>query len=80
MARDWNHYELAAYFHKAAPELGMELLLVRTTNALMRSGYTTMEQLCRADEEKLLRVRNMGEKCRGFALMVREKYQAEAKP
>jgi DNA-directed RNA polymerase alpha subunit len=63
------------YLCEAAAELGMELLLTRTSNALVRDGIDTMEKLCAMDEENLVRVRNMGEKCRGFALMARARYQ-----
>ena len=74
MVQDWNKNELILYFRKVAPEFSMESLIVRTTNALIRGGIDTMAKLCDADEEKLIRVRNMGDKSRAFAMLVREKY------
>ena len=77
MARDWNRNEVTAYFHKTAPEFGMESLMIRATNALVRSGIDTMEKLCQTDEDRLCRIRNMGEKSLALTLLVRSKYQAD---
>jgi len=78
MEQDWKINEVAVYFRQIAEELGMKSQLVRTTNGLLRGGIDTMEKLCAMDDEGLKRVRNMGEKSISFALMARDKYQAES--
>ena len=77
MAQDRSSNEVKAYLEKIAPELGMDSLLIRTTNALVRGGINTMKKLSEADEEKLARVRNMGEKTLAFALLARDRYRIE---
>ena len=64
---------IQAYFTEHVPEHNR----VRTINCLVRGGISTMDELCHASMERLVRVRNMGEKTREIALAMRDKYAAE---
>lgn len=49
-------------------------ICVRAGNAVIRGGYTTMEELCAATESDILRIRNVGETCARLILEERQKY------
>jgi len=50
---------------------------VRAVNALIKGGINTMGELCAADEKKIKKIRNLGDKCFEYAQMMREKYTLE---
>ena len=51
--------DLKEFFMQYAPKDNRR----RTMNALVRGGIATMEKLCAVPDEKLRRVRNLGDKC-----------------
>jgi DNA-directed RNA polymerase alpha subunit len=50
---------------------------VRSVNALIKGGINTMDELCAADIQKIKKIRNLGDKCLEYVLMIREKYMLE---
>ncbi|GHV42608.1 hypothetical protein FACS1894187_24960 [Synergistales bacterium] len=67
--------DVGTYFMRSAePVKG---ITVRAINALVRGGFETMNKLCAAPEERLKKVRNLGEKCFALALTMREQYASE---
>ncbi|GHU80504.1 hypothetical protein FACS1894191_5930 [Clostridia bacterium] len=66
---------MRTYFLRSAERIPD--VTVRAINALMRGGYETMSKLCAAPEERLKKVRNLGEKCFALALAMREQYASE---
>jgi len=72
-----QHIEIQEYFKKHALSTKYHKLTIRAINALMRGGIETMDELCSASIEELIRVRNLGEKCFEMALFMRDKYETE---
>lgn len=70
--------DLRTYFKTHLPKTEYRQLLVRVTNALVRSGINSMDALGTVSDERLLKVRNLGAKCFEAAVSMREKYLAEA--
>ena len=66
------------YFKEHAPLTEYRAVTVRAVNAIMRGRINTMDALCALSPEELNRIRNLGEKCAKLALLMREKYEAEA--
>jgi DNA-directed RNA polymerase alpha subunit len=64
------------YFHRRGDEVGGErrTLYNRAANALARSRLNTLSEVYSLPEEKLRRVRNLGEKSLAVVLYERERY------
>ena len=71
--------DIRTYFneHASRGDPGAPPPLVRTTNAVIRSGINTMDELLDKTPEELLRIRNAGEKCLELIYLMREKYAQE---
>ena len=52
----------------------MAFFRTRAMNALVRGGIATMEELCIIPDEKLRRVRNLGDKCFELSHAMRDMY------
>ena len=65
---------ISTYFFEHAPSTELHSLTRRAVNALVRGGIETMDMLCEAAPEKLLRIRNMGVKSLELSLIMRDKY------
>ena len=50
---------------------------VRAVNALIKGGINTMDELCATDMKKIKKIRNLGDKCFEYVLMMRENYMAD---
>lgn len=70
-----NDIDVRTYFAQHAPQIPG--VTVRAVNAVMRGGLVTMQALLAADEERLRKVRNLGEKCFALVLDMRKKYAEE---
>ena len=71
--------DISTYFNAHTPRAapGAPPPLVRTTNAVIRSGINTMDELLAKTPEELLRIRNAGVKCLELIYLMREKYARE---
>lgn len=67
--------DVRTYFTRHAPQIPG--VTVRAINAVMRGGFTTMKELCAIDEERIHRIRNLGEKCFVLVLAMRKRYTEE---
>ena len=72
-----NATDLMAFFRQYAPQRASKDNITRTTNALVRGGIATMEELCATPDEKLRRVRNLGDKCHELSHSMRDMYLAK---
>ena len=71
--------DIRTYFNAHAPrgDPGAPPPLVRTTNAVIRSGINTMDELLAKTPQEIARIRNAGEKCLELIYLMREKYAEE---
>ncbi|MDR0286257.1 MAG: hypothetical protein LBI03_00885 [Clostridiales bacterium] len=70
-----QNIDVRAYFNQH--EDSESNLSVRSINALIKGGINTMDELCAADIKKIRKIRNLGDKCLEYVLMIREKYMLE---